>query len=200
MTLTTPKGKAIYPRLNEPDTKFNVDGVYSAKILVSEADYNGFKGQLDKWFAGEYKRLCEENGNKKLRMSMSCPLSITDDGDHQIYAKQVAKKQTKKGELTFTIALFDSKGAKITDGPNVGSGSILKLAVEPAAWYSPTVGAGYTLRLKAAQVIELCEFGGGASNDNFGFSSEEEGYVSNGESFNSAFKDDNSDENDSVPF
>jgi hypothetical protein len=198
MTLTTPKGKAIYPRLNEPDTKFNVDGVYSAKILVTEGDYNAFKGQLDNWFSGEYKRLCEENGNKKLRMSMSCPLSITDAGDYQIYAKQVAKKQTKKGELTFTIALFDSKGAKITDGPSVGSGSVLKLAVEPAAWYSPTVGAGYTLRLKAAQVIELCEFGGGSGNgDNFGFSSEEEGYVSNGESFNSAFTEDS---DDKVPF
>lgn len=198
MTLTTPKGKAIYPRLNEPDTKFNVDGVYSAKILVTEGDYNAFKGQLDKWFAGEYKRLCEENGNKKLRRALSCPLSITDAGDYQIYAKQVAKKQTKKGELTFTIALFDSKGAKITDGPSVGSGSVLKLAVEPAAWYSPTVGAGYTLRLKAAQVIELCEFGGGSGGgDNFGFSSEEEGYVSNGESFNSAFTEDS---DDKVPF
>lgn len=198
MTLTTPKGKAIYPRLNEPDTKFNVDGVYSAKILVTEGDYNAFKGQLDNWFAGEYKRLCEENGNKKLRMALSCPLSITDAGDYQIYAKQVAKKQTKKGELTFTIALFDSKGAKITDGPSVGSGSVLKLAVEPAAWYSPTVGAGYTLRLKAAQVIELCEFGGGSGGgDNFGFSSEEEGYVSNGESFNSAFTEDS---DDKVPF
>jgi hypothetical protein len=199
MTLTTPKGKAIYPRLNEPDTKFNVDGVYSAKIHVSEGDYHAFKNALDKWFAGEYQRLCQENGNKKLRMALSSPLSITPEGDYQIYAKQVAKKQTKKGELTFTIALFDSKGAKITDGPSVGSGSILKLAVEPAAWYSPTVGAGYTLRLKAAQVIELCEFGGSSGGDNFGFSSEEEGYVSNGESFNSTFKDD-TEENDSVPF
>ena len=198
MTLTTPKGKAVYPRLNEPDTKFNVDGVYSAKILVNPSDYIAFKGQLDNWFAGEYKRLCEENGNKKLRMSSSCPLTITPEGDYQIYAKQVAKKQTKKGELTFTIALFDSKGAKITDGPSVGSGSVLKLAVEPAAWYSPTVGAGYTLRLKAAQVIELCEFGGGSGGgDNFGFSSEEEGYVSNGESFNSAFTEDS---DDKVPF
>ena len=199
MTLTTPKGKAIYPRLNEPDTKFNVDGVYSAKIHVTESDYHAFKGQLDKWFAGEYKRLCEENGGKKLRQSATWPLSITPEGDFQIYAKQVAKKQTKKGELTFTIALFDSKGAKITDGPSVGSGSVLKLAVEPAAWYSPTVGAGYTLRLKAAQVIELCEYGGGSGGgDNFGFSSEEEGYVSNGESFNNAFTEDDS--NDSVPF
>lgn len=196
--MTTPKGKAIYPRLNEPDTKFNVDGVYSAKIHVSEQDYHSFKGQLDKWFDGEYNRLCQENGNKKLRKALSSPLTITPEGDYQIFAKQVARKQTKKGELTFTIALFDSKGAKITDGPNVGSGSIVKLAVEPSAWYSPTVGAGYTLRLKAAQVIELCEFGGG-NNDNFGFTSEEQGYVSNGESFNEAFKDD-TDDNDSVPF
>jgi hypothetical protein len=60
------------------------------------------------------------------------------------------------------------------------------------------VGAGYTLRLKAAQVIELCEFGGGSGGgDNFGFSSEEEGYVSNGESFNSAFTEDS---DDKVPF
>ena len=198
MNITTPKGKAIYPRINEPDTKFNVDGVYSAKIHVSEGDFNAFKGQIDKWFAVEYKRLCEENGNKKLRLSATSPVAITPEGDYQIFAKQVARKQTKKGELTFTIAQFDSKGAKITDGPNIGSGSILKLAVEPSAWYSPTVGAGYTLRLKAVQVIELCEFNGGG-NDNFGFSSEEDGYVGNGESFKDAFTNDLGDD-DKVSF
>jgi len=199
MNITTPKGKAIYPRLNEPDTKFNVDGVYSAKLHVSENDYKAFKAQLDTWFNGEYKKLCEENGNKKLRLSQTSPLSITPEGDYQIFAKQVARKQTKKGELTFTIALFDSKGAKMVDPPNVGSGSILKLACEPYAWYSPTVGAGYTLRLKAAQIIELCEYGDKAT-DNFGFSSEAQGYVSSGESFNEAFKDNDDDDNVAVPF
>ena len=199
MNITTPKGKAIYPRINEPDTKFNVDGVYSAKIHVTEGEYKAFKGTVDAWFALEYKKLCEENGNKKLRESMSCPLSITEDGDYQIYAKQVAKKQTKKGELTFTVAIFDSKGAKMTDAPSIGSGSILKLAVEPYAWYSPTVGAGYTLRLKAVQVIELCEYGD-KTNDNFGFSSEASGYVNNGESFNSTFTEDDREDDAKVPF
>lgn len=199
MNITTPKGKAIYPRINEPDTKFNVDGVYSAKIHVSEGDYKAFKAQLDKWFAVEYKRLCDESNGKKLRLSTTSPLSITEDGDYQIFAKQVARKVTKKGELTFTIPIFDSKGAKMNDAPNIGSGSILKLAVEPYAWFSPTVGAGYTLRLKAAQVIELCEYGD-KTTDNFGFSSEAQGYVSSGESFNQAFTDDQDDDNVAVPF
>ena len=201
MNITTPKGIAIYPRIKEPDTKFNVDGVYSAKIHVSEGDFNAFKSQIDKGFEGAYKTLCEENGNKKLRKSLTSPLTITDDGDYQIFAKQIARKQTKKGELTFTIAVFDSKGVKIPEAPNVGSGSTLKLSVEPYAWYSPTVGAGYTLRLKAVQVIELVEYGSQA-NDNFGFSSEANGYVSDGESFNQAFKDEDDNEKGDakVPF
>jgi hypothetical protein len=31
---TTPKGRALWPRLNEPDTKFKEEGEYSVKLIL----------------------------------------------------------------------------------------------------------------------------------------------------------------------
>ena len=37
--LTTPIGTAMYPKLITPDTKFNADGVYSCKLILSKDDF-----------------------------------------------------------------------------------------------------------------------------------------------------------------
>ena len=43
--LTSPKGVAVYPKVNRPDTKFSEDGVYSTKLLVSKDDATAFIGR-----------------------------------------------------------------------------------------------------------------------------------------------------------
>jgi hypothetical protein len=48
-------------------------------------------------------------------------------------------------------------------------------------------GFGYTLRLKAVQILELIEYQNGSANA-YGFDSEEEGYVTDGESLDTAFE------------
>ena len=179
--LTTPKGTAVYPRLKEPDTKFNPEGVYNCKIHVSETDYNVFKAQVSKIVEDDYKRECTMM-SKKLKRSDKDPIRITAEGDYEIYAKQVAKRQTRKGLLEFNVPIYDSKGNRVENVPNIGSGSKLKLSVEVYTWYSDMQGFGYTLRLKAAQLLELVEFSGG-----HGFTAEEDGYISDGETLDSAF-------------
>jgi len=185
--LTTPKGTAVYPRIDTPDTKFNEDGVYSCKLHVDEAAFNAFTKQVTEIVEREYDAECRVKG-KKLKKSSSNPIRITPDGDFEIYAKQVAQRQTKKGLLTFTIPVFDSKGSKLSTSPAIGSGSTLKLSVEVYTWYTDLQGFGYTLRLKAVQLLELIEYNNGTSSS-FGFSAEETGFINDGESLDTAFQE-----------
>jgi len=195
-TITTPQGKAVYPRLDTPDTKFNEDGLYSCKLHVSEADFQAFELGMDGLYKSAYDAECKAQG-KKIKESPNKPVRITPDGDYEIYAKQVAQKQTKtKGLIEFTVACFDSQGNKIAT-PKVGSGSELKLAVEPNFWYIASQGFGYSLRLKAVQVIELVEYGGGSS-ENYGFGKSEGGFK--GESFNETFTETNASSSEAAPF
>lgn len=194
---TTPKGTAVWPRLDTPDTKFDEDGLYSCKLHVSEGDFKAFEAQLNDEIEAGYKAECAKQGKDKLRMAASKPIRITDDGDYEIFAKQKAKVHTKsKGVLEFSITAYDSKGSKIAM-PKVGSGSTLKMAVEVNTWFVPSQGFGYTLRLRAVQVIDLVEFGGGGG---FGFGAEEDGYVGEGESFNDTFKSNDETEATNAPF
>ena len=196
--ITTPKGKAVWPRIDTPDTKFDEDGVYSCKLHVSEGDFKAFEAIVKPKLDAAYKEECSRQGKDKIRMAASSPLRINDEGDHEIYAKQKAKVHTKsKGTLEFTIAAVDSQGKKI-DMPKIGSGSTLKMAVEINTWFVPSQGFGYTLRLRAVQVLDLIEYGGGDSS--FGFGAEADGYVGSGESLNEAFEVADEAETSNAPF
>ena len=184
--ITTPKGKAVWPRIDTADTKFDEDGVYSCKLHVTEGDFKAFEAIVKPKLDAAYTEECSRQGKDKIRMAASSPLRINDEGDHEIYAKQKAKVHTKsKGTLEFTIAAVDSQGKKIAM-PKIGSGSILKMAVEVNTWFVPSQGFGYTLRLRAVQVLDLVEYGGGGDGS-FGFGAEADGYVGSGESLNEAF-------------
>jgi hypothetical protein len=174
--ITTPQGKAVYPRIDNPDTKFNDDGVYTCKLHVSEADFNAFKLKYDELFERAYKRECDEKG-KELRLASASPVRITDEGDFELYAKQVAKRQTSKGLIEFSVAVYDSQGNKMETAPKVGSGSTLRMSVEPSFWFVSSQGFGCTLRLRAVQVIDLVEYGGGSNSESFGFGEVEGGFV-----------------------
>lgn len=186
-TIPTPVGKAYYPRIDTPDTKFNPDGVYSCKLHVSEGDYNSFELKINDIVERAYKEECSRRNATSLRRAPTSPLKKTADGDFEIYAKQVAKKDTRKGLLTFSVSVFDAKGNKLSEIPKVGSGSTLKMGVEVFPYYTDLNGFGYSLRLKAIQIIDLVEYNAGDASS-FGFSSEE-GFTSDGESLTEAFED-----------
>jgi|TARA_B110000046_G_scaffold70896_1_gene78799 hypothetical protein len=197
--ITTPKGKAVWPRIDTADTKFDEDGVYSCKLHVTEGDFKAFEAIVKPKLDAAYQEECSRQGKDKIRMAASSPLRINDEGDHEIYAKQKAKVHTKsKGTLEFTIAAVDSQGKKIAM-PKIGSGSILKMAVEVNTWFVPSQGFGYTLRLRAVQVLDLVEYGGGGDGS-FGFGAEADGYVGSGESLNEAFAVADEAETSNAPF
>ena len=183
-TITTPVGKAVYPKLVTPDTKFNPDGVYTCKLIVNEDEFKSFQAQLKPLVDQEYQKFCVAKGKQNLPRANE-PVRINAEGEYEINTKQVSKTTTKSGEtIEFKVALFDAEVKPITDEPNIGSGSRIKLSVQPYFWHVPSQGFGYTLRLKAAQILELVEY----NNSGHGFS-KESGFTQ-GESFNEVIIED----------
>lgn len=156
---------------------------------VSQEDYEEFSARVGELAEKAYQAELAKQGKQKLKRMESLPCRVTDEGKYEIYAKQPAKKNTSKGEISFTVGVFDSEGNKVGGGTNIGSGSKLKLSVEFSPWYVPAIGFGYTLRLRAAQIIELYEYTAtdNASADSMGFGKVDGGFVS--ESFE--FDEDN---------
>jgi hypothetical protein len=175
--LTSPKGVAVWPKVNEPDTKFDVKGIFSCGLRMSAASAAPMIATLtqmyDEYYASEVR-----DAKKKLK---KCDLpwkECTNDsgnptGEIEFKFKLTAKIDTKDGRtIEQRPILFDAKMRPMND--RVGGGSIVRIGFEPNLWNVPATGVGMTLRLKAVQVIELKEFGGRTAKD-FGFS-EEEGF------------------------
>jgi hypothetical protein len=191
---TTPKGKANYPWLNKPDTKFNPDGEFKCNLIVPAKQAKAFIKLIDeeaeKAIAEAKENIIRKatKANAKKAKAEADKIKegdkpyteeVDEDGEPTgniiFKTKQRAKIKTKKGdEFDKVIPIFDAEGTRIQ--ANVGGGSTLKLNVELAYYYVPASKiAGVSLRLQAAQVFELVEFGG-SSADSFGFGTDEDGY------------------------
>ena len=71
--ITTPKGKAVWPRIDTADTKFDEDGVYSCKLHVTEGDFKAFEAIVKPKLDAAYKEECSRQGtpSKRLRFTPS---------------------------------------------------------------------------------------------------------------------------------
>jgi hypothetical protein len=67
------------------------------------------------------------------------------------------------------------------------------MSVTPYTWYVPSQGFGYTLRLKAVQIIELLEY------QSTGFTATE-GYSTTGETFGEVLEQDEVQPSQAAPF
>lgn len=199
VSMVTPVGKAVYPKLVEPDTAFNDAGEYKCRLHVSSKDYKAFRKQLDPLVTAAYNAEVEAQGGKDVRKAPMEPVRVTEEGDFEINAKQKAKVVTRNGEtLEFTVALFDSQAKPITDRPKIGSGSQIRLSVTFNPWFVPSSGWGYTLRLREAQIIELVEYSATPSTS---FSTVDGGYeTGGGESFNEVLTTDEDEGKKVAPF
>lgn len=181
-TITTTVGTARYPHVNKPNTTFDPDGAYSCDIIVTEAEAKEFAAKIET-IRSEAHEMEERKTGKKIRLCKEFPIKETEDGQWIIRSKQKAKgKNSRTGEVyEFNIKLFDAQGQACD--VEVGGGSKVKMAIKPYTWYSPSLGFGVSLQLKALQIIELvAPSASGAGASSFGFTSEEEGFSSGGES------------------
>jgi len=179
--MVSPKGLASYPFLNSPSTKFKEDGEYSVKVIVESSEAQEFIAKLKAVFKDAYREQCSLLKKDKLKMH-DYPWSEQEDGTVSFKFAAKAKIRTREGQVyDKKVALFDTKGNPVTD--LIGSNSMIKVAFDVAPWYVPSMGMGLSLRMKAVQVVELVAPSRNVSANSFGFTEEEEGYVSGGETF-----------------
>lgn len=192
----TETGIAIFPYLVEPDTEYNADGEYKVKLRLSpdaevfdnkRKSLGSFQVFLDDLLEQAVEKAKQEN--KGRIKEADAPYTIDEDnGDLLVNFKLKASGTTRDGkEFTQAPALFDAKG-KPFEGEEIWGGSRIKVSFEAVPFYTKLIGAGITLRLKAAQIIELRQ-GGGASAENYGFG-EEEGYEDEDDAANNGFASD----------
>jgi hypothetical protein len=195
--ITSPKGVAVWPKLNEPDRRFKAEGEYSVKLRLRKdaegvpeflAKLQEFHKTLSAQAQAEGKEAwakAKAAGKKPKPFNNDIvPPSITDvtdDNDQptgEVEIKFGMKALVKPKDGTpweQRPALFDAKGAPVTPGTKVGPGSIIRVNFSPVPFFTPLVGSGMSLRLNAVKIIERREWSADASY--YGFGEEEEGYT-----------------------
>jgi len=156
------RGIAVFPHLNEPDTKFNEDGVYQTQLQLDPEASEKLITVLEKIRDDAYKAECKDKKKPKLKKADLPFTEETDEegeptGNYLFRFKLPAK--TKRG-LEQRPVLVDSKVQPMVE--NIGSGSQLLIEFDPYTWFVPALGVGMTLRLKGVQVLELVEYKGSA--------------------------------------
>lgn len=196
---TTPKGTAVWPKLDEPDTKFEAEGVYTVKVKLSAEQAQPYIDLIDKMAADHLAKCQSEEKNpakkKKLKLTDDMPYSAEVDkdgnetGDIRLHFKMKASGVSKKTNKPWTRkpAVFDAKGKPLSPCPKIGGGSTIKVSCIYEPWDNPKGEVGVSARLEAVQLIELRSFGDrSASEHGFG---EEEGYEADGAAESNGFQD-----------
>jgi len=182
----TPAGIAIWPKLLEPDTKFDEAGVFSLKLKLTEEEAAPLIEKIEKVAKDAYEEaVADATPKNRAKLQMARPSyepEYDEDGnatDNVIFGfKMKASGINRKTGKAWTRkpALFDSKGMPITQPPyEIWSGSVVRVAFELIPYNSPMFGIGCAQRFSAVQIIKLVE-GTGKSADDYGFDVEEEGF------------------------
>ena len=167
LKLTTPKGTAIYPWLNEP----NQFGYYQVNLRLTVQDAAEFVAIITKVRDDYYGEQTKEL-KKKLKKAHLPVFEVIDDQGEETNEVDLKIKLKSAYEydgktITQRPTLIDAKQHPIENDIKIGSGTTLRCGVEVTPWHS-SLGIGVTLRLRVAQIIDIVEFSGsGASAYDF---------------------------------
>lgn len=158
--VVTPIGTAVFPRLNEPDTKFDPNGAYSTKLRLTDGDAEKFQSLVEDFAKRAYAEECKAQGKKTLkRADLPFKPATTREGEEipgavDFNLKRKAGGVTKAGKKwTATVGLFDANGQPMTD--EIWGGSKIRAQVTLVPWYAAALGFGIRLEIRQVQVIEL---------------------------------------------
>lgn len=171
----TPKGVAVFPRLNAPDYKFNPEGKYSLKLRLPKEEAESFLAKYqsiaDEGFAqvlADTKGKKDKKGKTVIPQNDGLPFTIETEKKSgretgfiliPFGMKAKFKDKITKEEKTLKPVIVDSKGNAAN--VQIGGGSVLKVAFKPSFYYNDaTQKAGVTFYLVGVQVVKLVQFGG----------------------------------------
>ena len=180
--MTSPKGIANYPYLNEADTKFVADGEYKVNLALEDNEVTQkFLSKLEATrdnLLADFAPLKEAKAKGK-RVNLADLYDEDGEGNIILKLKQKAIIRTKDGKsFEKKVALFDRHGKPMTD--LIGYGSTIKACFGVCPYYTPSTKlAGVSLRLVAVQVIDL-KSGNNEDASSYGFGEEEGTYEATG--------------------
>ena len=154
LILTSPKGRAIFPHLTEPDTKFKPEGEYHVKLECNKADCEKIVKQIKDLVALKVKEEHTKNFNVKIKYA-TLPFELEDDKVvFNFKMKASGTRRDNNKHFTQQPVLVDAELKPLGQDVQIWGDSILRITFEPHS-YSMPVGLGCTLRLKTVQVLEL---------------------------------------------
>lgn len=171
-----------YTNIKVPDTKFDPNGTFKARLLLDPDNNTEHKAYLEKiqaLFDEHVEKTKRDTGKKKLKITDDCkPWTPEEDEEGEETGKVVvrfkltAHVETKSGKTFDQSPKVFEMGRKSPltgdDLPNVGSGSEVQISSEVNTW-NTNIGCGMTLWLTAVMIHKLVEFGGNADAEDFGF-------------------------------
>lgn len=176
------KGKAMWAKVFEPDTKFDPNGIYSINVLVPETEAVELCEYLDGVVKERLQEEVKANPQKAKSLSTRQVYETAYDqngnetGEIEFKFKLKAKVQTRTGqEYEQKPIVVDAKRTPMDGDVAIGNGSIVNVAFEPIPYVmASTKQVGVSLRMKGVQVVDLVEYGNSGSS----MFDEEDGYVS----------------------
>jgi len=196
--ITTPRGVLKYPRINEPDGKFDPERpAYRTSLILDGRDENvkAFLSKLDELMeqakaqaAAEFKELKIETRKKIGEIIPNPAYSQVYDEETEEPTGEVEVRFTRraagkrKDETKWTVSrppLFDSgKPPKlISHNLEVWGGTVASINFTINPYFMPATGKyGLTLRIEAVQIFELVTKGGARSADYYGFEGADDGW------------------------
>lgn len=172
--ITSPKGKALWCKFKEPDTKYNDKGDLTTSLVCNPEDpaVKEYIGKLEELRDIALAETKETLGAKGAQYKAR-PVYIDEfDADGNPTGNIIFKyklgnvaDRTAQG-YSDSIDVFDAKRNQIKDAPNVGNGSVIRCAAY-ANPYNNAVAkeVGVSLIWSKMQLIELVEYAGGSNND-----------------------------------
>ena len=154
LILTSPKGKAIFPHLTEPDTKYKPEGEYHVKLECNKSEGQNIIALIGSEIA---KKVKEQHDQDPKKVITKAPLPYLEENDKVIFNFKLKASGIRKSDQKHFTQKPDLVNADLSPlGPDVQiwGDSILRVTFEPYAWNMP-IGIGCTLRIKAVQILEL---------------------------------------------
>jgi hypothetical protein len=175
----TPKGVAVYPWLNTPDTKFSPEGDYKVTLKLSAEEAEPLIQKVTKITDDFFDEVVSKDPKaKNLKINYPFDEEMDDQGNstgnYLFKFKQKAQITSKEGKnYNMNVALFDAKRNPTT--VQVGGGSEIKIAatVWPYVMQSSKT-VGLSLKPTAVQIIKLSSVGSAHASSMF---QNEEGFT-----------------------
>lgn len=186
---TSPAGVAVWPRLNQPDKRFNADGDYKTTLRLKRTDPGveqflaDLKEAFDEHVATETDTLKKSKGKgQKIKVCDPPWKEVVDKesgettGEVDVKFSLKAIVKPKEGAaFEQSPALFDAQKKPVSKSVLVGGGSRIRVGGSIYCWHTAAIGCGISLRLRAVQLLDLVAPGQDATA--YGFN-EEEGWTS----------------------